>query len=49
MNESRYDDEAWTHQEFLEKMDSEGGVIEMLRWGGTGLFSSGGSWRRYDH
>ena len=25
-------------REFLEKMDSEGGVTEMLMWGGPGCF-----------
>ena len=35
---SRYDDEKWTPEEFLEKMDSEGGVVGMLMWGGPGCF-----------
>lgn len=35
---SRYDDERWTVEEFLEKMDSEGGVVDMLMWGGSGCF-----------
>ena len=35
---SRYDSEGWTHEEFLEKMDHEGGVLGLLDWGGPGCF-----------
>lgn len=38
MTNSRYDSEGWTHDEFLEKMDREGGLLEMLEWGGLGCF-----------
>lgn len=38
MGDSRYDDEQWTPEEFIEKYDSEGGIGGMLAWGGAGCF-----------
>jgi hypothetical protein len=35
---ARYDDEGWTWDEFLEKMDYEGGICGMMGWGGPGCF-----------
>lgn len=35
---ARYDDEQWTPEEFIEKLDDEGGVGGMISWGGIGCF-----------
>lgn len=38
MSDSRYDDERWTPEDFIEKYDYEGGLDGMLGWGGPGCF-----------
>ena len=35
---SRYDDEGWTPEEFIDKYESEGGIDGLLGCGGPGCF-----------
>ena len=35
--------DPWTMDEFLEKLDSEGGLTDMILWGGPGVFPP--AWR----
>jgi hypothetical protein len=29
---------VWTREEFLDKMEWEGGLVDMIGWGGAGCF-----------
>ena len=34
----RYESEGWTPEQFIDKMEDEGGIADLLMWGGPGCF-----------